>query len=498
MKKIKKILIANRGEIASRIIKTCREMKIDTVAIYSEHDLYAPYVSQADESYSLGNGNATETYLNADKIVDIALQSKADAIHPGYGFLSENSAFAKLILDNELTFIGPSPEAMVKLGNKIAARVIAQSLLIPITIGTTEPLESLEEAKRIASQTQYPILLKAAGGGGGKGMRIVRDESELALAFRTAQSEAKSSFGDSRIYIEKYLHCPKHIEVQILADQYGNVVHLGERECSVQRRYQKIIEESPSIAINEKIRENLTQAAVKLVRHVGYVGAGTVEFLLDKDSNYYFLEVNTRLQVEHPVTEMRTGLDLVQEQIYIAEGKHLTFTQNEIEFKGHAIECRLYAENPMDNFQPSTGTVVFHRSPAGFGIREDIGFQEGYNVTPYYDPLLSKLIAWGETREQALDRISIALLNYRFYGVRNNLKLCRWIIDNKQFRDGTYHTKFLDESLDKFTSSEISDEVRVTAGISAVLQHEQASKQIKVNSAPESSAWKKSRREYLR
>jgi acetyl-CoA carboxylase, biotin carboxylase subunit len=440
---VKKILVANRGEIAVRIIKTCKEIGIQTVAIYSEIDSKAVHTRLADEAYCVGPAPAKESYLNADKIIDIALKTKTEAIHPGYGFLSENASFAELIKNNGLIFIGPSPKSIKLMGDKIAARQLAKKLGIPVVPGTIKPIASFIEAKEIGDSVGYPILIKAVGGGGGKGMRVINNQPELEGGLRVAKSEASSAFNDDRVYIEKYIPNPRHIEVQILADQFGNVIHLGERECSIQRRHQKIIEESPSTYLNSYIRDQLTQASVSLVKASKYTNAGTLEFIFDQNKNFYFLEMNTRLQVEHPVTEMRVGIDIVNEQIRIAEGKQLSFKQTDIQFNGHSIECRIYAEDPSNNFFPSTGKIISLKVPSGFGIRDDRGIEEECEVTPYYDPLISKLISWGKTREEARKRISVALANYQLYGISNNINFCHSIVNHPDFISGNYDTGFI-------------------------------------------------------
>jgi acetyl-CoA carboxylase biotin carboxylase subunit len=441
--RIKKILIANRGEIAVRVIKTCREMGINSVAVYSDIDKDAMHVRMADEAHCIGPAPARESYLNQKKIIEVAKKTKADAIHPGYGFLSENPKFVELLEENGIIFIGPNSKSIRLLGDKTAARTLAKSINVPIVPGTTESIKTYDEAVETARYINYPILLKAAGGGGGKGMRIVYSEAELASALKGSQSEALSAFGDDRIYIEKYIENPRHIEVQILADSHGNIIHLGERECSIQRRHQKIIEESPSTIVTPEIRERLVKSAIQLIKSSGYVNAGTVEFIFDQNKNFYFLEVNTRLQVEHPVTEMRIGLDLVREQINIADGKELSVKQEDISFNGNSIECRIYAEDPCNNFYPSTGKIVYLRSPRGFGIREDIGVEEGSEISSYYDPLISKLIVWAKTRNEALERMRAALNNYEIFGVRNNLSLCLWVMNHLKFISGKFDTNFL-------------------------------------------------------
>ena len=444
---MRKILVANRGEIALRVIKTCRELGIVTVAVYSEIDCDALHVRAADEAYLIGPAPATESYLRMDKILEIGKTCGADAIHPGYGFLSENDEFVDLVERQGLTFIGPSADSIRLLGDKTEARKLAMSLGVPIVPGMTSPVRSKEEALSIATQMGYPVLLKAVAGGGGKGMRIVQNKQELPSALQASRSEARSSFGDDRVYIEKYIEDPRHVEVQIVADSHGHVVHLGERECSIQRRHQKIVEESPSPIVDDALRADLFRAAMELVRRSGYVNAGTVEFMVDRNQRFYFLEVNTRLQVEHPVTEMRTGVDLVREQINIAEGNSLTFRQSDISFAGHSIECRIYAEDPRDNFCPSTGLIEYMKTPKGFGIREDGGVEIGSLITPYYDPLISKLIVWGATRNAAVDRMAAALNEYEIYGVRNNLELCSWIMGDANFRSGDFDTNFMAKRL---------------------------------------------------
>jgi len=470
--KIKRILIANRGEIAIRVIKTCKEMGIQTVAVYSEVDHNALHVRMADEAYLLGPAPARESYLNQEKIIKIAKYTKSDAIHPGYGFLSENPIFVELVEKSGLIFIGPSAKSIRLMGDKTAARKLASSISVPIVPGTTEPLTSIEEAINTAFKVTYPILLKAAGGGGGKGMRIVNSESELASSFRSSQSEAKSAFNDGRIYIEKYIQNPRHIEVQILADNQGNVIHLGERECSIQRRHQKIIEESPSTIVTTEIRERLTKAATTLIRASGYNNAGTIEFIFDQSRNFYFLEMNTRLQVEHPVTEMRVGLDIVREQIGIAEGNPLSINQGDVVFNGHSIECRVYAEDPSNNFYPSVGKIVSLKSPMGLGIREDRGIEEGNDISSYYDPLISKLVVWAITRHEALERMRCALSNYEIFGVRNNLSLCSWVMNHPKFVNGDFDTNFLHRYFKPEDIARTPDQILKVGAIAAILQNE--------------------------
>ncbi len=468
-RKIRKILVANRGEIAVRVMRTCAELNIETVAVYSDPDADAPFVRMANEAYALEGVTAAQTYLDQGKILDIARRSNAGAIHPGYGFLSENEDFAHLIEKKGLIFIGPSADAIRKLGDKTSARKIAESVGVPIVPGITDPIANIADATRVASQVTYPILLKAAGGGGGKGMRIVHKEGDLDAALRAAKSEAKSAFADDRVYLEKYLSHPRHIEVQVLADAYGNIIHLGERECSIQRRHQKVIEESPSVVVDPALREQITGAAMKICRESGYRNAGTVEFLLDENENFYFLEVNTRLQVEHPVTEMRTGIDIVREQILISEGDPLSVRQESVVFSGHSIECRIYAEDPSNNFFPSTGKIVYLRPPSGLHLREDRGVEAGDEVTAYYDPMIAKLIAWGKSRPEAIDRMIRALKEYEIFGVKNNITLCLWILNQPNFRQGNFDTTFLQN---EFTSESIPpppDSIQVAAALLAAL-----------------------------
>jgi acetyl-CoA carboxylase biotin carboxylase subunit len=499
-RRINKILVANRGEIAVRVIKTCREMGIKTVAVYSEVDAQLPHVRLADDAHCVGPAAARESYLNQLKILEVALEAGVDAVHPGYGFLSENAEFVNAVQKAGLVFIGPDAPAICKMGDKTAARRLAQSLGVPIVPGTTKPVSTLEEAESVSSKIGYPILLKAAGGGGGKGMRIVRKKTDLASSLRASKSEARSAFADDRVYIEKFIENPRHIEVQILADHHGNAVHLGERECSIQRRHQKIIEESPSTIVDESVRHQITQAALELVRASGYVNAGTIEFIFDSDRKFYFLEMNTRLQVEHPVTEFRIGRDLVREQIGVAQGYPLSFSQNDVEFQGHSIECRLYAEDPMDNFFPSTGKIVWLRAPSGFGIREDRGIEEGNEITTYYDPIISKLVVWGMTREEAIERMSYAIDSYELFGIRNNLRLCRWVMQHDKFRAGEFDTNFLTRFFGPNSLDTPSPDTLRTAAVAAALwqtEHSNAPGTVPSDGAVQISKWSKKRIEQM-
>jgi acetyl-CoA carboxylase, biotin carboxylase subunit len=440
----KKILIANRGEIAVRVLRACREMGISTVAVYSEADASALHVRLADEAYLLGPAPSAESYLRIDRVVEAALRSGAEAVHPGYGFLAENAAFARAVGEAGLTFIGPSPEAMELMGSKTSARSAAAAAGAPVVPGTNTPLASIEEARGTAARVGYPVMLKAAAGGGGKGMRLVADESELPSAFDTARSEAASAFGDPSVYIEKAVERPRHIEIQVFADTHGACVHLGERECSIQRRHQKVIEECPSPINDAALREAMGAAAVRIARAASYVGAGTVEFLVsDVTRDFYFLEMNTRLQVEHPVTELVTGLDLVREQIRVAAGLPLSFTQGEVRLVGHAVECRVYAEDPEQNFMPSPGRITHLRVPAGPGVRDDGGVYEGAEVSIYYDPMVSKLATWGRTRTEAVERMRRALDEYAVGGIKTTLPFFREVMRDGEFVAGRLDTGFI-------------------------------------------------------
>jgi acetyl-CoA carboxylase biotin carboxylase subunit len=443
----KKILIANRGEIAIRITRACRELGISAVAVFSEADRASMHVRLADEAYPIGPAPSRESYLRIDKLLDVARRAGCDAIHPGYGFLAENPELPRACAAAGITFIGPTAEAMEQLGSKTAARQLARRAGVPSVPGAVDPLEKLEDAAALAREMGFPILLKAVAGGGGKGMRLVPSEAELAAAWREAGSEALNAFGDTRLYLEKYLERPRHIEMQILADLHGHAVYLGERECSVQRRHQKVIEEAPSPVVDAALRCKMGEAAVSLARAAGYTNAGTVEFLVDAARNFYFLEVNTRLQVEHPVTEQVTGFDLVKLQIRIAAGEPLPFAQEDVVLRGHAIECRVYAEDPDNNFFPSPGKILARRVPFGPGIRLDDGVYPGWTVPTEYDPLLGKLIAWGSDRAEAMARMRRALDEYYVTGIKTNVGLFRRILADPEFVPGEIHTRWLDEWL---------------------------------------------------
>jgi len=442
----KKVLIANRGEIAVRIIRACREMGIGSVAVFSGVDRASLHVSQADEAYPIGPAPAAQSYLNIARILDVARHSGAEAIHPGYGFLSENSRFARACAEARVKFIGPPAEAMELMGSKTRARRAMQAAGVPLVPGSARGL-ALAEAEKLAPEIGYPVMIKAAAGGGGKGMRLVRAPEELPSAFATAQSEALRSFNDGEVYLEKFIESPRHIEIQVLGDEHGNVVYLGERECSVQRRHQKVIEEAPSAVVDEDLRKRMGAVAVQAARSAGYSSAGTVEFLVDAGLNFYFLEMNTRLQVEHPVTELVTGLDLVQLQLRIAAGEKLLFGQNDLVLRGHAIECRIYAEDPENNFFPSPGRITRLLRPSGPGVREDSGVYEGWTVPLDYDPMLSKLIVHAPDRASALARMRRALHEYFLGGIKTNLSLFRRILEDPDFQAARIDTGFLDRLL---------------------------------------------------
>ncbi len=440
-----KILIANRGEIAVRIIRTCRRMGIKTVAVYSEADMRSVYVKETDESVFIGNAFAGESYLNAEKIINAALNYKCQAIHPGYGFLSENASFAQKVADAGLIFIGPSAKAIAAIGDKTASKSLAMRIGIPVVPGTYEPLRDIESILNISEKMGFPLLLKPAAGGGGRGMRIVYSREELAPAFTACKEEIRKSFKDDRIFIERYIIKPRHIEFQIMADNYGNIVHFGERECSIQRRHQKVIEESPSVVLDEKLRNKMGKLACSLAMEAGYTNAGTAEFILDEDKNFYFLEMNTRLQVEHPITELITSTDLVELQLKIAAGESLSIKQEDIQFKGWAIEARICAEDPYRNFLPTTGMVTRYAMPKGKNVRVDSGIDAGSIITIYYDSLLAKVAAWGETRQEAIQTLIRALNGYHIEGLTTNVDFTNTIITHPAFGKGELSTNFIEE-----------------------------------------------------
>jgi acetyl-CoA carboxylase, biotin carboxylase subunit len=468
----KKILVANRGEIAVRVIRACRELGIPSVAVYSDVDRASLHVRKADEAYRIGPPAAAESYLNIAKILEVAKRSGADAIHPGYGFLSENAKFARACADAGVKFVGPSPASMEMMGSKTRARQEMERAGVPFVPGTAKGLESAEQAETVAAEIGYPVMLKAAAGGGGKGMRLVQTPGELKSAMEAAQSEAERAFGDREVYVEKAIINPRHIEMQVLADEHGSTVYLGERECSIQRRHQKVLEESPSPIVDPDMRRRMGEVAVRVARAAGYTNAGTVEFLVDQDKNFYFLEMNTRLQVEHPVTELITGLDLVHLQIRIAAGERIPFGQQDIHIRGHAIECRIYAEDPDNNYFPSPGKITLLLSPSGPGIRRDSGMYEGWTVPVDYDPLLAKLIGCGTDRTQAISRLTRALHEYFVGGIKTNISLFRRILTDADFQAGKVDTGYLDRLL-KSKPPEIpggdADVAAIAAGIFAIL-----------------------------
>ncbi len=445
MNKIKKLLVANRGEIALRIMRSAREMGIKTVAVFSEADRNALHVRFADEAICIGPPASSESYLVINKIINAARLVNADAIHPGYGFLSENEDFADSVRKAGLIFIGPSPESIKLMGSKLAAKAAAKKFNVPLVPGTTEPIADISNAKKIASDIGYPILIKASAGGGGKGMRIVNNESEFEEQMERAISEAKSAFGDGSVFIEKYVTQPRHIEFQIFGDQHGNVIHLFERECSIQRRHQKVIEEAPSSILTPALREKMGNAAVNVAKAANYYNAGTVEFIVDDKMNFYFLEMNTRLQVEHPVTEEITGLDLVKLQIEIAEGQKLPFKQEDLSIRGHAIEVRVYAEDPTNNFLPDIGTLKTYKRPQGHGIRVDDGFEQGMTVPFYYDPMIAKMICHDETRDRAILKTIRAIDEYEITGLETTLGFCKFVMNHNAFRSGDFDTNFVEK-----------------------------------------------------
>lgn len=477
---MKKILIANRGEIALRIMKTARKMGIKTVAVFSNADRNAPHVKFADEAVNIGEAPSSESYLRGDKIIEVAKELGVDGIHPGYGFLSENAGFAEKVEENQITWIGPGSKAIRIMGSKLAAKDAVKDYDIPMVPGIDEAITDVEEAKKIAKEIGYPILIKASAGGGGKGMRIVEEEKDLGEQMKRAISEAESAFGDGSVFIEKYISSPRHIEIQVLADKHGNFVHLFERECSIQRRHQKVVEEAPSVVLTEEIRQKMGAAAVEVAKACDYVGAGTVEFLLDDDKNFYFLEMNTRLQVEHPVTELITGLDLVEQQIKVARGEKLSFLQEDLKITGHAVELRIYAEDPLEDFMPSVGTLKRYRTPQGPGIRLDDGFEEGMEVPIYYDPMLAKLITYGKTREEAIQLILKAIAGYEVEGIQTTLPFGKFVFEHEAFRSGNFDTHFVKKyySAEKLQAG-IEEESKI-AGLIALRQYLKDQKQVRL------------------
>lgn len=446
----KKILIANRGEIAVRIIRACHELDIKAVALYSEIDKNALHVKLADEAYCIGKATVQESYLNVKNILSVALHTKADAIHPGYGFLSENTEFAEICEEYGINFIGPDYRIISKMGDKSNARDTMKSSGVPTVPGTDGEIRNIEEAIEIAKIIGYPVIVKASAGGGGKGMRVVNSEDELVSSIETAQKEAQNYFGNPMVYLEKYLEYTRHVEIQIIGDNYGNVVHLGERDCSIQRRHQKLVEESPSPALNEDLRNSMGEAAVRVAKAVNYNSVGTVEFLLDEDNNFYFMEMNTRIQVEHGVTEIITGIDLIKEQILISAGERLSFSQEDVKINGCAIECRINSEDPSMNFIPCPGKITNYIAPGGIGIRIDSAAYSGYSISPFYDSMISKVIAWGRDRNEAISRMKRALDEFVIEGIKTTIPFHSKLMDNEIFRSGNFNTKFLEINKDLF------------------------------------------------
>ena len=492
-----KILVANRGEIALRIMRSAREMGIRTVAVFSAADREALHVRYADEAVFIGSAPASQSYLCADKIIEACLATGADAIHPGYGFLSENASFAKQVKEAGLILIGPTPEAMAVMGNKLSAKAAALQYHIPMVPGTEEAITNIEEAKKRAAEIGFPILIKAAAGGGGKGMRIVESIGVFDEQMQLAVSEAESAFGDGAVFIERYVTSPRHIEIQVLGDTHGNIVHLFERECSIQRRHQKVIEEAPSSILTPEIRERMGKCAVDVARSVNYTGAGTVEFILDENLDFFFLEMNTRLQVEHPVTEFITGLDLVKEQIRIARGEALAYTQDDLKIIGHAIELRVYAEDPQQNFLPDIGVLKTYRTPKGNGVRVDDGFEEGMEIPVYYDPMIAKLITYGANREEAISRMLRAIAEYDITGIQTTLDFGKFVLSHEAFTSGNFDTNFVNKYFNPDVQEEPDENEALIAALTAVMQLKKNKRSaVTVAAAPAEINWLRNRKKY--
>ncbi len=491
---MQKILVANRGEIALRVMKSAREMGIKTVAVYSEADRNAPHVKYADEAVLLGAAPSSESYLKADKIIEAALKLGVDGIHPGYGFLSENASFVQKVEEAGITFIGPSAYSMRIMGDKLSAKEAAKKFDIPLVPGTDGAITDLKEAKKISGEIGFPILIKASAGGGGKGMRIVERAEDFESQMNMAVNEAESSFGNGAVFIEKYVSSPRHIEIQVLCDKHGNGVHLFERECSIQRRHQKVIEEAPSSVLTPEIREQMGQTALQVAKSCDYVGVGTVEFILDENKDFFFLEMNTRLQVEHPVTEMITGVDLVKEQIKVARNEKLTLSQDDLHINGHAMEVRVYAENPRDNFLPDIGRLKVYERPHGPGIRVDDGFEEGMDIPIYYDPMISKLITHGKDRTEAIERMIRACEDYRIIGIQTTLPFGKFVMTNEHFIKGDFDTHFVDKH---FNASDLNfeddQEKEVATLMLAHILENKRSKNAVSEKSNTASAWKRNR-----
>jgi acetyl-CoA carboxylase biotin carboxylase subunit len=488
MKTIKKVLVANRGEIAIRVFRTLREMGIQSVAVYSESDKDARFHRLADEAYCLGGITSRESYLRQELLIEIAKKSGADAIHPGYGFVSENAEFAKRCEESGIIFIGPKSHVIHALGDKIEAKKLAMKAGVPVAPSTPDSIDDVKEAKAFADKIGYPVLVKASAGGGGKGMKKVERAEEFESLFQLAQAEAISAFGDGRVFIEKYLENPRHIEIQMLLDEHGNGVWLNERECSIQRRNQKVIEEAPSAILTPEMRREMGECAIRLAKEVGYTNAGTCEFLVDKHMKFYFLEVNTRLQVEHPVTEMTTGLDLVREQIHIAEGKPLSFSQSDVKINGHAIECRIYAEDSENNFLPSIGKLQHYVEPQGLGVRVDSGVAQGGEISMYFDPMIAKLVTHDIDREKAIDKMLRALREYEIVGVETTIPFCIFALEHEAFRSGKFDTHFVQNFYNNRTKKEPAPETKeVAAALAALLSEKQKTVSVVSNGAAQTS-----------
>ncbi|HET9487371.1 MAG TPA: acetyl-CoA carboxylase biotin carboxylase subunit [Chryseosolibacter sp.] len=494
MPEIKKILIANRGEIALRVMRSARELGIKTVAVFSEADRHALHVRYADESVYIGRPPSAESYLRIDKLIAAARSVGADAVHPGYGFLSEHAGFAQQCQDAGLIFIGPSPQSIDLMGSKLAAKATVAKFNVPLVPGTSEPITNVSDAKNIAAKIGYPVLIKASAGGGGKGMRIVEDESHFQQQMERAISEATSAFGDGSVFIEKYITKPRHIEFQVFGDKHGNVVHMFERECSIQRRHQKVVEEAPSAILTPEKRKLMGEAAINVARSCGYFGAGTVEFILDEKLDFYFLEMNTRLQVEHPVTEEITGLDLVKLQILVAAGEKLPFRQEDLTMHGHAIEARVYAEDPANNFLPDIGTLKTYKRPQGHGVRVDDGFEQGMDIPFYYDPMIAKLVCYGQNRMEAIDKMIRAIEEYEITGLETTLGFCDFVMKHDAFRSGNFDTNFIETH---FTPSSLKHEPLQEEALIAALLATTVKESIKTAIIPDNkptvSRWKKNR-----
>lgn len=495
---MKKILVANRGEIALRIMRTCKDMKISTLAVFSEVDRNAPFVRYADEAVCIGPAQSSESYLKIDRIIQAAKDFGADAIHPGYGFLSENPVFAEEVQKAGLILIGPSAHSMRIMGSKLAAKEAVSKCDIPMVPGTPGAIHNPEEAVQMAEQIGYPVLIKASAGGGGKGMRVVEKREELQEQIERAQSEARSAFGDDAVFVEKFVSKPRHIEFQVMCDSHGNGIHLFERECSIQRRHQKVIEEAPSSILTEAMRKEMGDCAIRVAKSCDYLGAGTVEFLIDDKLNYYFLEMNTRLQVEHPVTEMITGMDLVREQIEVARGKELSVKQEDLKIHGHSLEVRVYAEDPKENFLPATGTLNTYLSPKGPGVRLDDGFEEGMEIPIYYDPMISKLITHGSNRTEAIDRMLRAMDDYVITGVKTTIPFCRFAIDHKSFRSGDFDTNFVKQHFKpEYLDEQYPEEERAAAVlVNELLKQAQSGQKASNETGASKSNWTSNRKQY--